>query len=154
MAVEILDETQRYPRVERLRGCLRQLLSESGLARRDVTVVLMDDCAIAVRNGADRGVAGPTDVLSYPTSEPDDAGFPAVPHLGDILISLDTAARQATEHAHDLEREVLVLAAHGLTHLRGFDHPTEAAWQPFLDAQRRVLEILTSGRRARAVAER
>jgi len=154
VAVEILDETQRYPRVERLRGCLRQLLSESGLARRDVTVVLTDDGAIAAHNAADRGVPGPTDVLSYPTSEPDDAGFPVVAHLGDILISLDTAARQAEEHGHDLEREVLVLASHGLTHLRGFDHPTEAAWQPFLDAQTRVLAILARTQRGRAPAER
>lgn len=154
MAVEILDETQRYPRAERLRRCLQHLLREHGLARRELTVVLVDDAAIAARNAADRGVDGPTDVLSYPTAEPDDAGFPDVPHLGDILISLDTARRQAPEHGHDLEQEVLVLAAHGVTHLRGFDHPTEAQWQPFLAAQRRILEIQAELPRPRPAPER
>jgi len=84
-------------------------------------------------------------VLSYPTAEPDDAGFPAVPHLGDIFISLDTAARQAEERGVGLEQEVLVLAAHGLTHLRGFDHTSEAAWEPFRAAERRIVRLAGSG---------
>ena len=91
------------------------------------------------RNLADRGVPGPTDVLSYPSSEPDDVGVPEVAHLGDVLIDLDAAARQAPDHGHDVTDEVLVLAAHGLTHLRGFDHPDDASWRPFSDAQRRIL---------------
>lgn len=154
MAVEILDETQRYPRADRLRRCLQRLLSEHGLARRELTVVLLDDAAMAARNASDRGAEGPTDVLSYPSVEPDDAGFPDVPHLGDIFIGLDTAGRQAPEHGHDLEQEVLVLAAHGVTHLRGFDHPTEAQWQPFLAAQRRILEIRAELARPHPAPER
>lgn len=112
-----------------------------------MTVVLLGDEAMAQRNVTDRGVAGPTDVLSYPASEPDDVGVPEVAHLGDVLIDLDAAARQAPEHDHGLTEEVLVLAAHGLTHLRGFDHPDEASWEPFLDAQRRIL-AWTGGRAA------
>ncbi len=142
MAVEILDETRRFRRAERLRRALEALLAELGLGGRDLTVVLLDDDAIALRNAVDRGVEGPTDVLSYPTWEPDDAdSFPLVDHLGDILISIDTAARQAVEHAHAPLAEVMVLAAHGLTHLRGFDHDTEAAWIPFRQAQERILEL-------------
>lgn len=116
-------------------------MDEQGLAEREVTVVLLDDAAIAERNAADRGVEGPTDVLSYPTAEPDDVGFPDIPQLGDILISLDTAARQAVEHGHGTRQEVLVLAAHALTHLQGHDHQDEAEWRPFLAAQRRILEL-------------
>ncbi len=141
MAVEILDETQRYPRAERLARALEDLLDELEAVERDVTVVLIDDAAMAERNLRDRGVDGPTDVLSYPTFEPDDEGFPPVPHLGDIFISLDTAARQAEERGHDLEQEVLVLAAHGLTHLRGLDHRDEGEWRPFHAAERRILEL-------------
>ncbi len=138
MAVEILDETQRYRPVDRLQRALTALLEELGLGARDVCVVLVDDATIADRNRRDRGVAGATDVLSYPTGEPDDVGFPQVQHLGDIFISLDTAARQAAERASDLEREVLVLAAHGVTHLRGLDHASPEAWGPFRAAERRI----------------
>ncbi len=141
MAVEILDETQRYPRAERLARALEDLLDELEAVERDVTVVLIDDAVMAERNLRDRGVDGPTDVLSYPTFEPDDEGFPPVPHLGDIFISLDTAARQAAERGHDLEQEVLVLAAHGLTHLRGLDHRDEREWRPFHAAERRIVEL-------------
>ena len=139
--VEILGETDRFPAPERLRAALEALLGEEGLEGREVTVVLLGDAAMRERNEADRGVTGPTDVLSYPSWEPDDVGVPRVPHLGDILVGLDVAARQAPEHGHDLVAEVLVLAAHGLTHLRGYDHPDEAAWAPFHAAQRRVLEL-------------
>jgi probable rRNA maturation factor len=137
--VEILDETGRFPAPERLRGALQSLLDGAGLADREVTVVLVDDAAMADRNRVDRGVEGPTDVLSYPTAEPDDVGMPFVPHLGDVLIDLDAAERQAPDHGHDAVAETLVLAAHGLTHLRGFDHADDASWAPFRAAQRAVL---------------
>ena len=137
--VEILDETARFPAPETLRSALERLLARADLADRGVTIVLIDDAAMRERNRGDRGVDAPTDVLSYPTAEPDDVGMPQVPHLGDVFIDLDQAARQAPENGHDLVQEVLVLAAHGLTHLRGFDHQNEASWAPFLEAQRRVL---------------
>src|SRR5690554_2066449 len=139
--IELLDETGLYPHAERLKRTLAALMDDLGLQDREMTLVLLDDDAIARHNLADRHEEGPTDVLSYPTFEPDDQGFPQVPHLGDVLISLETAARQAEEHGHSLEEEVLVLAAHGLTHLRGFDHQTDEEWQPFLAAQARVLEL-------------
>ncbi|HNR00427.1 MAG TPA: rRNA maturation RNase YbeY, partial [Trueperaceae bacterium] len=94
-------------------------LEAEGWGERELTVVLLDDAAMAERNEHDRGVAGATDVLSYPTFEPDGAWFPGVAHLGDVFISVDTARRQAAEHGHDLETEVLVLAAHAITHLAG-----------------------------------
>lgn len=141
MAVEILDETHRYRALDRLEQALQALLTELALDDREVTLVLVDDAVMAERNARDRGVDGATDVLSYPTFEPDDLGFPQVPHLGDIFIGLDTAARQAAERGHDLEQEVLVLAAHGLTHLRGFDHTDEVRWRPFRAAEGRILEL-------------
>ena len=141
MAVEILDETHRFRQADTVRLALEALLAEEGSHDREVSLVLVDDATIAARNARDRGVEGATDVLSYPTAEPDDIGFPQVPHLGDIFISLDTAERQAAAHGHDVMREVLVLAAHGLTHLRGHDHADDEAWAPFRRAERRVLEL-------------
>ncbi len=150
MAVEILDETQRYRPAERLQQALEALLADLGTEGRDVTVVLVDDATIHRRNLLDRGVDAPTDVLSYPTGEPDDEGFPTVDHLGDIFISIDTATRQAAERGVGVEQEVLVLAAHGLTHLRGFDHPSDERWEPFRAAERRILALVDGAAAAEA----
>lgn len=138
--VEIIDETNRYPSTRRLRTILTTFLREQKILQ-SVTLVLCDDATIHKMNLADRGEDYATDVLSYPTMEPDDVDVPEVDHLGDIFISLDTAARQAKSHDHDLESEVLTLAAHGITHLRGFDHSTEDEWKIFRAAQQRVLEL-------------
>ena len=55
--------------------------------------------------------------------------------LGDIVISLETAARQATEHGHTLPQELLFLASHGLLHLLGWDHPDQASLTAMLQRQ-------------------
>lgn len=138
--LEILDETNRYPSTRRLQTTLNKLLQDLGLSQ-TVTLVLCDDATIHSMNLSDRGEDYATDVLSYPTMEPGDTDMPEIDHLGDIFISIDTATRQAKTHNHDLESEVLTLAAHGITHLRGFDHTTEAEWTIFHATQQRVLEL-------------
>lgn len=142
--VETVDETNRFPYVPELSAIVGTLLEEVGLQERSLTIVLIDDERMSLLNGEYRGVDGPTDVLSFPTHEPDDEGVPQVEHLGDILISVDTASRQAREHGHRLLGEVATLAAHGLTHLRGFDHQTEESWQIFREAQERALALARS----------
>jgi len=59
--------------------------------------------------------------------------------LGDIIISLETAARQAKEHGHSLVRELLFLASHGLLHLLGWDHPDDASLAAMLARQEALL---------------
>ncbi len=108
---------------------------------REVTVVLCDDETVRSLNREHRGVDAPTDVLSYPTHEPDDVGVPEVPHLGDIFISLETASKQAEARGHAFENEVALLAAHGLLHLLGLDHETEDAWDVFENAQNRMMKL-------------
>ncbi len=139
--VEVHDETNRFEQGKVLVGALEKLLSEWGENRRGVGVIVVTDDSIRARNRADRNQDETTDVLSYPTMEPDDVGMPVIDHLGDIFISLDTAERQAISSGHALLHEVLVLAAHGLTHLIGHDHPNAAAWRPFRAAERRILQL-------------
>jgi len=110
-----------------------------GLEDREVTVVLCSDRRIRELKKEHWGEDAPTDVLSFPTYEPGDPFLP--PHLGDVWISLDTAARQARAAGHSLEEEVLTLAAHGLWHLLGHDHTTEEEWRGFHNVQRRILEL-------------
>lgn len=131
MRVEILDRANRFRRRRRLAELVRRLAAAWGVADREVTIVLVDDPTIAAMNLRDRAVVGPTDVLSYPLHEPDDAGFPTLPHLGDVIVSLDTARRQARERGVEPWHEVAELVAHGLLHLLGFDHQTAADWTTF-----------------------
>jgi len=139
--VEILDETRSYPHHADLAAALARLMAHLRLMRRQVTVVLMDDATIRRYNREHRGVDRATDVLAYPTAEPDDINnmMPPVSHLGDIFISLETAGRQALARDHDFASEVKLLAAHGLTHLLGYDHPTEEAWRVFHHHQQLIL---------------
>jgi probable rRNA maturation factor len=120
---------------------------------------LVDDEAIAALNADWRDKAGPTDVLAFAAQDDDLDGAPPMPmpawaleedddedagaaeplELGDIVISLDTAARQAGEHGHSLERELQFLASHGLLHLLGWDHPDDASLAAMLSRQEALL---------------
>jgi probable rRNA maturation factor len=65
--------------------------------------------------------------------------MPGPLELGDIVISVQTAARQAPEHGHSLERELLFLASHGLLHLLGWDHPDDTSLAAMLSRQEQLL---------------
>jgi len=112
-------------------------------------LLLTDDATITALNGEWRQRPEPTDVLAFAAQEEAEDGMPVQPlpgeleatlELGDIVISLETAARQAEDHDHSLAEELLFLASHGLLHLLGWDHPDEAslavmlAWQDKLMA--------------------
>ena len=145
-----------------LRRSVEAVMAHLGVAEREVTVVLVSDRAIRALKrehwpAEDLDPAAATDVLSFPSWEPGDPFMP--PHLGDIFISLDTAARQAAARGHDLTREVALLASHGLTHLLGHDHPhadglgyeegaSGEAWQVFHDSWRAAQSALPEGERA------
>ena len=104
-----------------LRASLAAVMQHFGVADREVTVVLVGDRVIRELKREHWQEDAATDVLSFPTWEPGDPFVP--PHLGDIIISLDTAARQAKARGHSLTREVALLASHGMAHLVGHDHP-------------------------------
>ncbi|MEC8442516.1 MAG: rRNA maturation RNase YbeY [Cyanobacteriota bacterium] len=100
-----------------------------------------DDASIAELNSAWRQKTGPTDVLSFAAL--DDAGDwmegPS-PELGDIIISLETARRQAQEQGHSLQRELRWLVSHGLLHLLGWDHPDDPSLEAMLQLQEQLLD--------------
>lgn len=102
----------------------------------EVSVVLVDDPGIRELNRTFRNVDRSTDVLSFPMIEAgEDAGeLDTDPEtgeifLGDIVISLETARRQAEDFGHSLAREVGYLTVHGCLHLLGYDHEAEAEKQ-------------------------
>jgi probable rRNA maturation factor len=101
----------------------RLLLAQRDLADAELSVVLTDDLTIQGLNRDYRAVDAPTDVLSFAQREGENAD-PSDPLLGDVIISLDTAQRQAEAHGHSLAAEVRILLVHGFLHLLGFDHET------------------------------
>jgi probable rRNA maturation factor len=85
------------------------------------TVVFVSDRAMRGLNRRWRGKVGTTDVLSFPAGQEEferGAGL----SLGDVVVSVEQAARQAAEHGLDFEGEVAQLILHGLLHLCGYDH--------------------------------
>lgn len=88
----------------------------------EVSVTVVDDSSIHVMNRASRGVDRPTDVLSFPVFDEDFGVGLSV--LGDIVISYETAVRQAVEYGHAVEREIAFLTVHSMLHLLGYDHET------------------------------
>jgi len=92
-----------------------------------VSITLVDDEAITDLNRDHRGLASPTDVLSFSQLEGEDMGdLPEGEPLpiGDIVISLERCVSQAAEYGHSFERELGFLTAHGMLHLLGWDHQT------------------------------
>lgn len=93
------------------------LLAAAGLDDGEqLSLTLCDDAFIQQLNSEWRSVDAPTDVLSFPM---DDEQL-----LGDLVISVDTAERQALERSYELRDEMRVLLVHGVLHLLGYDHET------------------------------
>ncbi|HEV2800660.1 MAG TPA: rRNA maturation RNase YbeY [Pyrinomonadaceae bacterium] len=86
-----------------------------------VTVGFVSDRTMRELNWRWRGKRGTTDVLSFPAGQ-DEFERAAGATLGDVVISVERAARQAAEHGLSFEREVEQLMLHGMLHLCGYDH--------------------------------
>ncbi|WP_299198762.1 rRNA maturation RNase YbeY [Thermocrinis sp.] len=89
-----------------------------GLSKVELSIALVSDTQIKRLNKLYRNKDKPTDVLSFPIGEKVEDWL----ILGDIVISVDTAKRQAQELGHSLEEELKRLLVHGLVHLLGYDH--------------------------------
>ncbi len=119
-------------------GVLSTLSHENVLG--EISVELTNDSVIHEYNRHYRGVDRPTDVLSFPTSEGDTLICPPDEHLGDIMISVETAKRQGEEYGHSTEREVLFLAVHGALHILGYDHTRPEDEVIMLAKQREIIQ--------------
>lgn len=119
-----------------------QMLCALELEGAELSVLLTDDAGIRVLNREHRGKDRPTDVLSFPMDE--GAAGSQAPVLGDVVISLDTALRQAKARKRELIFEVRFLLAHGILHLLGFDHATPAQKKKMGAATRRLVKAATA----------
>jgi probable rRNA maturation factor len=108
----------------------------------EVSIVLTTDEHIHELNRDYRGKDKPTDVLSFQQLEEDDLrGQPDEPViLGDVVISVETASRQAAERHWTLDDELALLAAHGMLHLLGYDDETDEGADEMREHEKAVLE--------------
>jgi probable rRNA maturation factor len=134
LSVVVLNR-QRRQRIDAAR--LRRVLRGAGRTLRvggEVSVVLAGDGLLRRLNRDYRGRDRPTDVLSFPGDGGEEG-------LGDVVISVPTAARNARRLGHSVPRELDILALHGFLHVLGYDHETD-------DGTMERLEQRLGGRRA------
>jgi probable rRNA maturation factor len=114
----------------------------------ELSLRLTDDTEIQTLNAQYRQKNQPTDVLAFAALEVDSPQLPshlqlAMPlYLGDLVISVDTAYRQAQQQGHSLKTELAWLASHGLLHLLGWDHPDDESLMEMLARQKTLLQIV------------
>ncbi|PLT46535.1 Metal-dependent hydrolase YbeY, involved in rRNA and/or ribosome maturation and assembly [Paenibacillus pasadenensis] len=138
---------------KRLERLLELAARAEGIEDGEVAVTFVDDARIHELNRDYRGIDRPTDVLSFAMQEDgeDELGIvyevedeadelPVSEPLGDIIISVETAVRQAEEYGHSLERELGFLFVHGFLHLIGYDHQDAEAEAVMTAKQEAVLQ--------------
>jgi rRNA maturation RNase YbeY len=118
-----ISARKRIPGLEnrRIRQKLKKVLDDLGCHEGELSILFTNDLHMAELNSRYLGRSGPTNVLAFPMStEP----CPGTPHgiLGDVVISTDTALREAEETGETPEETAYRLLIHGLLHLLGYDH--------------------------------
>ena len=117
----------------------------------ELSIVIVDDAEIADLNQRYLQRSGPTNVIAFPMQE--GAFADISPHLlGDVVISVDTAAREGHDAGMPMAERFAELLVHGILHLLGYDHETEEADALAMEAKSRELLALLENRSLRASA--
>ena len=127
---------------ELIQAVSEQVLSEMKQLDSQLSVLVCTDAFIHPLNQTYRNKDKPTDVLSFSQRE-GDFGFVEDSVLGDVIISLDTAKRQAVEKEHSVEKEMCILLIHGILHLLGYDHIDEGEAEIMEAKERELLDQIT-----------
>ena len=132
MECSINNQQDDFPVSSELKDLLAEVLAvaarlEGVAPDAEVSLTLVDDATIQEYNRIYRGIDAPTDVLAFALEEtvPEEPAYvdpSGNKLLGDILVSVATAKRQAGLYGHSLERELAFLSVHGFLHLLGYDH--------------------------------
>ena len=144
MSVEVATTGREPPAgwAERAADLGAAALDGLGVPDAELSIVLCDDAAIAALNRDWRGMEQPTDVLSFPLHTPARPGELPMSRpllLGDVVVSHETAARQAAEVGHAALDELAVLLVHGICHLLGWDHGSPAEAHAMAEAEAALL---------------
>lgn len=139
--VSIEPDFARRVQADWLTGIARITLEHEKVGDCQLSVVVTTDAEIHALNRRYAAEDKPTDVLAFSQEEGEE--FVSAPgelrHLGDVVISLETAERQASEAGHDLDAEMAHLLAHGVLHLLGYDHAAPDEEREMRQRERAVL---------------
>jgi probable rRNA maturation factor len=124
-----------------VRAAAAALCSELHLNGAEACVALSDDVHVAALNGTYRGKPSPTNVLSFPGGGA-SASADAAAFLGDVVLAQETVAREAAELGLPFDHHLQHLVVHGLLHLLGYDHGTDAEAQTMEGLEVRILARL------------
>ncbi len=106
----------------------------------ELAVVLSDDAGVRELNRTWRGKDAPTNVLTFPAAEPDEIA--TAPVLGDIVLAFETVEREARTEGRRPADHFVHLVVHGVLHVYGFDHGTDAEAEAMEEIERRALSGL------------
>ena len=150
MAIEVNNESGLAADEVEIVALARHVLDELRVhPQAELSVVLVDEPAMAALHEQWMNEPGPTDVLSFPMDElrPGRDGEPGEPGLrGDVVLCPQVAQRQATTAGHSTHEELLLLTTHGILHLLGYDHAEPQEEQEMFALQRRLLLTYLAGR--------
>ena len=107
------------------RACAAVLKAEGVVGNVEIDLSFVTDEEIRRLNKDFRNIDASTDVLSFPLSDEENKEFNPATNawmLGDVIISVEHAARQAEEYGHSFQREIAFLTVHSVLHLLGYDH--------------------------------
>ena len=119
-------------------GSLAALENENACG--EICIELTNDDTIHSYNRDFRNVDRPTDVLSFPAFEGEELVAMPDGHIGDIMISVETAARQAAEFGHSTAHEIMFLAVHGTLHILGYDHMVPEDEAVMIEKQKTIMK--------------
>ncbi|MEM8722491.1 MAG: rRNA maturation RNase YbeY [Cyanobacteria bacterium P01_G01_bin.39] len=146
LSLSNFESTKSIPWSQWMQVWLDKLSLAADLATNcELSLRLTSDRQIQALNHQYRFLDNPTDVLAFAATEaeillPQDLTEPL--YLGDIVISLDTALKQARSQNHSLIVELAWLSSHGLLHLLGWDHPNDVSLQQMLNKQLELIKLL------------
>jgi len=138
MRVEIQSRVSGAPPAARVQSVLRRAARAAGSPAREVSVLFCADGRMRGLNRRYRGKDKSTDVLAFPAETAQEAGF-----LGDIVISVPYAEREARRRGEPRGREIDRLLLHGFLHLMGYDHETDDGEMDALEGRIRTRLRLT-----------
>ncbi|WP_299035408.1 rRNA maturation RNase YbeY [uncultured Pseudokineococcus sp.] len=143
MSVEVANETAHRVDERELADLARHVLDALHVhPQAELSVLVVDEEAMAALHVQHMGEEGPTDVLSFPMDElrPGSDGEPSPPGLlGDVVLCPEVAARQARAAGHSTADELLLLTTHGVLHLLGYDHHEPEEERAMFALQRQLL---------------
>ncbi len=116
---------------EFVKEVVKYTLEYEGTTDREVSIALIDDVRMEELNLRYRQKEGTTDVLSFPQEGE---------LLGDVIVSIPQAIKQARQCGHSLQRELGFLLVHGLLHLLGYDHQNEEDELAMRNRQKKILQ--------------